>query len=529
MRYLLFRSVCLGVTASVFSSPVSAQLTGASSSDSPYFLPVAAGVRTTAILTVGDSVNQKPGGAGPYRMVGLPDGLGAFDNGDGTFTLLMNHEIGGGSGAVRAHGSDGGFVSRWTIRTDTTGFQVLQGRDQVTSLSVLPGGPAAMSRLCAADLPLPSAFFNSLTGLGTTERIFLNGEEAGLEGRAFGHIVTGPDSGQSFELPRLGNFSFENVVANPASGDKTVVIGTDDSFGGQVYLYVGTKTGAGSTMDRAGLTNGSLYGIKVLGAPTEDRSGNVGIAAKGGSTAFTLENFGDVSAQSGAQLEANSGAQVVTGFLRPEDGAWDPGSPNDFYFVTTDRFDMVKAGTGAQEGRSRLWRLRFADLADPQQSGTLTMLLDGTEPHQSFDNLTIDRFGNILLQEDPGSQAHDVRIWQYRIADGDLKVIAQQDVARFGTLGVPATAPFTNDVESSGIMDASHILGDGWFLFDVMAHYAISDPELLQGGQLLALYNPDSAAVIAAPEPSTAPLLIGGSALLLALGSVAHRRRRTTV
>jgi hypothetical protein len=37
------------------------------------------GIGTTSILTVGDSV-------GGYRMVGIPDGLGAYDNGDGTFT-----------------------------------------------------------------------------------------------------------------------------------------------------------------------------------------------------------------------------------------------------------------------------------------------------------------------------------------------------------------------------------------------------------------------------------------------------------
>ena len=39
-----------------------------------------------SILTAGDSVNG-------YRMAGWPDGLGAYDNGDGTFTLLMNHEL----------------------------------------------------------------------------------------------------------------------------------------------------------------------------------------------------------------------------------------------------------------------------------------------------------------------------------------------------------------------------------------------------------------------------------------------------
>ncbi len=52
-------------------------------------------MKTASLLTVGDSI-------GGYRMVGIPDGLGAFDNGDGTFTLLMNHELGNTLGAIRA-------------------------------------------------------------------------------------------------------------------------------------------------------------------------------------------------------------------------------------------------------------------------------------------------------------------------------------------------------------------------------------------------------------------------------------------
>ena len=48
-------------------------------------------------------------------MVGITDGLGAYDNGDGTFTVVMNHEIGGSItkgeiaplGIARAHGNAG--------------------------------------------------------------------------------------------------------------------------------------------------------------------------------------------------------------------------------------------------------------------------------------------------------------------------------------------------------------------------------------------------------------------------------------
>ena len=38
------------------------------------------------------------------------------------------------------------------------------------------------------------------------------------------------------------------------------------------------------------------------------------------------------------------------------------------------------------------------------------------------------------------------------------------------------------------IIDARHTLGDGWFLLDVQVHKTSSDPELVEGGQLLAMF-----------------------------------------
>ena len=87
-----------------------------------------------------------------------------------------------------------------------------------------------------------TAFFNPVSGLGYAGgRIFMNGEEVS-EGRAFAHIVSGAENGNSYELPRLGNMAFENAVANPHTGDKTVVALDDDtSPHGQVYFYFGDK------------------------------------------------------------------------------------------------------------------------------------------------------------------------------------------------------------------------------------------------------------------------------------------------
>lgn len=50
--------------------------------------------------------------------------------------------------------------------------------------------------------------------------------------------------------------------------------------------------------------------------------------------------------------------------------------------------------------------------------------------------MTIDKFGHVLLQEDPSNQAHNAKVWQYTIATDNLKLIARHDPARFGDIGI---------------------------------------------------------------------------------------------
>jgi serralysin len=280
--------------------------TGPSSSQTPYLVPTADGVQLVSLLSVGDQVGLKADGVTPWRMAGIPDGIGAFDNGDGTITVLMNHEIGAANGAVREHGSTGAFVSKFII--DKSTHEVIHAEDLSQDVFLYDRttdtyveGTTQFGRLCSADLPAVSAFFDAETGLGTTERIFMNGEEVGVEGRAFAHVVTGAEAGNSYELPLLGRFSWENALANPASGAKTVVMGMDDSTPGEVYLYLGDKQATGSTIDKAGLTNGELFGIA---ASFGDDTGAT--PAAGTFTLVAQGNNGDVSDTSGAQLQASA-------------------------------------------------------------------------------------------------------------------------------------------------------------------------------------------------------------------------------
>ena len=442
----------------MFALILMAALTGPSSSQSPYVLPLGPYLVTTSILTTGDEV-------GGYRLAAIPDGLGAYDNGNGTFTLLVDHEIPETVDVRRAHGGIGATISQWVIRkSDLT---VLSGRDLVrtvfrwnqTTRAYEHDPDYAFDRLCSATLAEVSATYDAATGTGYPARLFFNGEEAGSSGRAFAHTL----DGASYELARLGRAAWENQVPHYGTGLKTVVVGLDDSRTGQVYVYVGTKTNSGNPADRAGLTNGKLYGIKVENMPVETDSGFT-------SARFTLHDLGDLSNDDGPELEEDSIAAGVTAFQRPEDGAWDPSRPRDFYFTTTG----VTAG-------SRLWRLRFDDVSDVLRGGRISLIFDDTDGPHAMDNITITRDGILYLQEDHGDHPRLAGIWRYDLKTGDDPVrIAEHDPVRFGPGGT-----ITVDEESSGIIDATEILGPGWLLFTSQAHFD-GQPASVQGGQLLA-------------------------------------------
>lgn len=445
---------------------------GPSTSVSPYLVSPEPNVRFVSVLTTGDPV------PGTTVFGGIPDGIGAFDNGNGTFTVLVNHEYGATAGLVRDHGAIGAYIDRLVI--DRATLAVVSGDDAIQTLKLWNDttdsyftGTTAFARFCSGDLADVSAYYNPASGLGTQIRIYTTGEESGLEGRAVATIVSGANLGTAYELPFLGNMAYENLTANPLAQDKTVVAMTDDGTGGQVYLYIGTKTAVGTDIDKAGLTNGQVFGIKVTGPADETNA----TAING---TFVLQEIGDngnVSNMTGAQIDADSEAQGVTSFLRPEDSAWDPDHPNVLYFTTTNSFT----------GNSRLYQLTFTDITHPELGGAIVAVLDGSEGQRMFDNLTVAN-GKIILQEDPGNQTHIARVWEYDIATDTLLQIAQFDPAHF-TPGVPGF--ITQDEESSGVLDVTALLGDAdtrAYLLDAQLHTATGNPATVEPGQLLVMY-----------------------------------------
>jgi hypothetical protein len=454
-----------------------------STSTNPYVLPVAPGVHTRSLLTVGEKV-------GDYTMTGIPDGLGAFDLSGGSFGLVMNHELRDTQGVVRAHGQKGAFVSKWTIDRRTQ--EVTSGQDLIkpgvkywdytarayTETSANP----AFSRFCSSTLSDPGQFYDRRSGRGTDAQLYFANEENGDTGRVFGVDL----DGRAQQLPRLGLASWENVKPADTDSTTTLTVGNEDGGSGQLWVYRGAKRRTGSDFDKAGLTNGVNSVVSVPGVATD-----AAFRAKykvGDDAPFELSEV-DWN-QPGAAQNAEGAAEGI-GLNRVEDGHWDPrpGHQNDFYFVTTEGSPRPGEPDGADGGG--LWRLRFEDADHPELGGTLTLLLNGTEswgsgqaPAFKPDNMAIDRDGNLLIQEDPGNAAHVARILAYEIDSGRRGVVATFDRAQF----TPARPGFiTQDEESSGIIDAKRFLGRGWFLFDAQVHKAHPDPALVEMGQLLTL------------------------------------------
>lgn len=511
---------------------------GPSSSADSYLKPVVPSVGFTAVLTTGDSAGNG------YRMAGIPDGLGAYDNGNGTFTVLMNHELGSSVGVAHGPLSKGAFVSEWVINKNT--LQVVSGGDLIQNVyawdsntqssSSNPTAGWSFNRFCSADLAKQTAFYNPASGLGTQSRLFLNGEEGGVNGYAVATVATGANKGNSYILGKMNPSTngsginavggWENLLANPVAQDKTIVIGNNDGGTNQLSnalaVYIGTKTNTGSDVDRAGLTNGVTKFIHVTGyddgTPAIDEINNPTTRTTGiaDGTEFTLSDT------------------ASTNFSRPEDGAWSADG-KDYYILTTDRLDDTDAG-GTQHGGTRLWRLHFNDPAHPETGGKIYVEYDSTKVANGlgnirpnmFDNITVNADGTLTLLEDTGNASHNGKIWNYNPVTKVMTMVGKFDPALFGELSPTGTftaGTHTKDEETSGVIDITAILGkhDGknYSLLVAQDHASavslgLTDPNaMVEGGQLLIMSTP------AIPEPETYALFLAG------LGLITLARRRS--
>lgn len=447
-----------------------------------YLESTQAAVALKVLATSGDSI-------GGYQIAGIPDGTGALASGSNV-KLLLNHEIGYGEVSKtlsRANGAAfGATVSAININPATK--SIVSASEFLKSIKFYnyatstwgtagaPEGAAAndsygtplhgtfLNRFCSASLSPAGRFLYAEKGktFGIKDAVYLTGEEGGDESRGFAIN----SSGEVAQIPGFGLAAWE-TFNNIATGTKTTaVFGNEDgsATNSQLWLYQGTKRTSGTWVEKAGLTGGKTYVMKIGSFQIEkDFRSFVG---KNKPTSVT---FQEINAKNNG-VKQNQEADVIgTALARVEDGAFDPKDPSVYYFLTTESNKDAKATSlnpdnplVTKRDGGALWKLKLKDRKNPAAGGTITMLLDGSEaPYLNKpDNLEVDGFGNILIQEDPGNNAQLSRMFAYRISDGKLATIAQFNKDLFSTAA--ASSKFiTEDEESSGVLNVTNLFKSG--------------------------------------------------------------------
>ena len=447
-----------------------------------YVEAVATSATLTPFASAGDMV-------GTYLVPGIPDGLGAVKNGN-SLRIITNHEWSATNAVAAGRTTAGGLVSgsflsdmTYDLRTqkvtkavdlfkDVVWYDYTTGKYGQTP--VAPAGALVkdsfgtlnhsylLNRFCSGSLAPAGSFFDKASGYGFTDAVFLAGEEGGDESRAFATNLT---NGQLVQLPALGLAAWENVIPAPTKGKTTVLMTNEDGSAtdSQQWMYVGTKTKTGTWYEKAGFTNGKSY--VVAAAAGAAVANDAEIRTKYGKNKPFAITFAEVNTKvNGKDQNIEANAKGIE-FARVEDGHFDPKKPNDYYFVTTqsdsDPLNKAVAATTpnpatptvSRDGGA-LWRIRFNDVSKPLSGATLELLLDGSESiyMSKPDNISVDSFGNVLIQEDPGNNAHLARIVSYRISDGKVGTIAQFKAEYFTSTGASF---ITQDEESSGIIDVT--------------------------------------------------------------------------
>jgi hypothetical protein len=503
-RVLAGTFVVAVATALVVSVP-------AATSVKPYVVPVGGEYEITALFSVDDRVPETSDPTRQYRMVGIPDGLGAYANGDGTSTLFMNHEFVRGDRSEPLVGGPryrGAFVSKWILDGDGNPISGERAFDTVFMENTLVGPAAEVGN---TTRPFARFCSGSLAGAphGFDRWIYLTNEEenspAAFDG--LGGLSVAVYDNEAHALPKLGRFSKENTLVQPTQGTETVIFSLEDgpaTLDNQLYMYVGTKDpSAASVLARNGLDNGKLYVFRSLDL---DRNSERTFT-RGSVTGEWIEVPG-ADAMTDVQLEAASDAVNAMTFVRPEDGAYNPNNSNEFFFVTTG------SSTGADDGVNELGRLYSLRLhpVDPLGPARLrivynadTVVAGGSDTALSPDNL--DASSRYLMINEDGTtesraamaaKGRDGSIWRFDLVTASLggagvDASSATRVVELDPPGRDGIAVGPGVWETSGIIDTSALFGADTWLSDVQAHGPTTEPApfTVEDGQLFIMTPAD--------------------------------------
>jgi hypothetical protein len=472
----------------------------------PYVVPVGGGYEVRALFSVGDAVPETSDPSRLYQMVGVPDGLGAHPNADGTSTLFMSHELAPerlSEPLVGGPLNRGAFVSKWILDADGDPVSGERAYDTVFSENTLVGPAAEVGnttpdfvRFCSGFLAGPPVGFDRWI-------YFANEETDGPDSfDSRGGLSVAIYDNEAHALPKLGRLSKENTVVQDAGArSQTVILTLEDgpaNLNNQLYMYVGKKdrSAGASPLARNGLDNGELYVFRSL-----DPARNSERTFTSGSVEGEWVLIPDAENLTDDQLEAASDAVRAMTFVRPEDGAFNPRIRDELFFVTTGN------SAGAADGVNELGRLYSLRLhpTRPRKPATLTIVYNadtfvaaGGDIAISPDNIDTNE-DHLMIQEDGtgasrpvmAAKGRDGSIWRFDLSRGPVGVdvssatrIVELDPP--GRDGVPVLPGFW---ETSGIIDASGLLGADTWLADVQTGPPTTPPSplLVDDGQLFLL------------------------------------------
>jgi hypothetical protein len=488
-------------------------------------------LQVTSLITNGEVTNGLTAGSSVFAPVGVFDGMGAYDNGDGTYSLLVNHELGSsngyqmrvqvkaGSAAATLQTVTGARISRFVVAKDVdnnpaNGYQsrMLAGGlayDQVISPDAAFSLGTGINRFCSANLISAGQF----GGRGFVNNLYLAGEET-TNGRFF---ALDPGGANLYHVPAFGLGGWESATAvDTGHADTVAVLLFDDTSGSSNYLYlwVGTKTAGGADLlARNGLaaSSGSLYAWKASSiANTPDGIAGVALNTAIAGGWVNLGSGSTIAAlPTAAALRSLASSAGAMAFTRIEDGDVNPASGRQVAFTTT-------GGSGTDlYGNTQILDLSASFGSDGLlAAGADTSLrvisdadrLTGVDRQSGVrnpDGLAWSANGSLYVQEDrslPNGTSNgsfgseEASIWKVDSVTGAAVRWAQIDRGAVPTAyGQSDSAPLDiGNWESSGVIDVSTFYGaaaGSFFLADVQAHSLtngnlVGSHYLSEGGQI---------------------------------------------
>lgn len=379
-----------------------------------------------SLITNGEFTKSLNSGEVVYAPTGIFDGLGAYDNKDGTYTVLANSELGITAGVpylVNGVALTGARISKFIVDKDvdnnaSNGFQsaVISGGiayssivdaagKPVTSASQLNGG---LARFCSGSFEAANHFGK---GRGFVDGIYLTGEESS-EG-LFYALDTKSDT--LYALPGLGRGGWETAVQVDTGSKNTVGVLLMDDSTAPIYLYVGTKAASTDSdfLKRNGLAKeqGNLYtwvptansigtGAGTAGVPdSADLSAlALGTAAAG---RWVLVGTGtQVAGWNQATLLSNATALGALQLSRLEDANINPLNGQQVVFATTGNTAFGNADAFGNLITLDLASAFTADgLVGSTNATSLKVIYDGDRQITRFDAASGDKNGVIDTAE----------------------------------------------------------------------------------------------------------------------------------